>query len=116
MEKDSISYGVEIKNTLGYMDKNEFDLKLEMCQVLGIKPVIVAWMLPKVWINELVEHGGFALILGYQLFPPILKTLALKMKTTLQLPVDFPNSLFDGTINRFESWHYKCVNQKLNSH
>lgn len=110
IEKDSITYGIEIKNTLGYMDKKEFDLKILLCHFLGIKPVFVARMLPKIWINELIKEGGFALILKYQLFPPLLKELALQMKNELNLPVDYPKSLFDGTIKRFDKWHQKYVN------
>lgn len=34
-EKDKRAYGVEVKNTLGYMDQEEFKIKIEMCQFLG---------------------------------------------------------------------------------
>jgi hypothetical protein len=46
-ERDSIAYGVEVKNALGYMDQAELRTKLEMCRWLGIKPVFVARMLPR---------------------------------------------------------------------
>ncbi|MDB5200043.1 MAG: hypothetical protein JWO92_2006 [Chitinophagaceae bacterium] len=69
-QKDEITYGMEIKNTLGYMDKDELDIKISVCKELGIKPVFVARMLPRIWINEIINQGGFALILKYQLFPP----------------------------------------------
>ena len=58
IERDGIGYGVEIKNTLGYINKEEFELKIEMCRFLGLKPVFVARMLPKNWMHVLIEHGG----------------------------------------------------------
>jgi hypothetical protein len=110
IERDGIGYGVEIKNTLGYINKEEFELKIELCRFLGLKPVFVARMLPKNWMHVLIEHGGFGLLLKYQLFPPYLGTLAGQMETELGLPVKSPKSLFDGTIKRFENWHKKNVN------
>ena len=40
-ERDGIAYGIEVKNTLGYMDREEFLLKIKLCEWLGIKPVFV---------------------------------------------------------------------------
>jgi hypothetical protein len=66
--RDDIAYGVEVKNALGYMEQEDLRTKIEMCGWLGIKPVFVARMLPRTWINEVIESGGFALILKYQLY------------------------------------------------
>ncbi|MFN2516462.1 MAG: hypothetical protein ABR556_09625 [Pyrinomonadaceae bacterium] len=65
-ERDGIPYGIEVKNTLGYMDRGEFLLKIRLCEWLGIRPVFVCRMLPKSWIYDLNKSGGFALILKYQ--------------------------------------------------
>jgi hypothetical protein len=40
-ERDDVAYGVEVKNTLGYMDQEALQTKIEMCKWLGIKPVFV---------------------------------------------------------------------------
>jgi hypothetical protein len=109
-ERDGIGYGIEVKNTLGYMDRDEFELKIRMCRFLGLKPVFVARMLPKSWIDFLVRHGGFALILKYQLYPEFLDDLVAQMKDELQLPAGCPKSLLEGTVRRFEKWHEKQVN------
>lgn len=106
-ERDNKAYGVEVKNTLGYMEYNEFKLKIEMCKELAIVPVFVARMLPKVWINELWKQGGFALILQFQLYPPSHRDLARRVATAFGLPVDAPRSLQDGTMKRFVDWHLK---------
>ena len=106
-EKDGISYGVEVKNTLGYMPHDELEMKIEMCETLGLTPVFVVRMLPKSWIKEITDARGFALILKYQLYPWAHRELARTIRDELGLPVDTPKALEDGTIDRFMRWHVK---------
>lgn len=104
-ERDSVGYGIEVKNTLGYMDYDELKVKVRMCSELGIKPVFAARMLPKSWIREIVDGGGFALIMKYQLYPLAHRELARRVSGQLGLPVDTPKALADGTMDRFVRWH-----------
>lgn len=104
-ERDGCAYGVEVKNTLGYMSQRELRTKMDMCKYLGITPLLVARMLPKHWINEIVEAGGFALILKYQLYPRSHHALARRVRDQLGLPVDSPRRLQEGTVRRFVRWH-----------
>jgi hypothetical protein len=104
-ERDGVAYGVEVKNTLGYMEQEELQTKIEMCKWLGIKPVFVARMLPRTWINEVIQGGGFALIIKYQLYPWTHKEVAVRVAKLLGLPVDAPKALADGTMKRFVNWH-----------
>jgi hypothetical protein len=106
-ERDGRAYGVEVKNMLGYMDYDEFQLKIRLCRELEIVPVFVVRMLPKVWVNELWKQGGFALILKFQLYPIAHKDLAKRVREELGLPVDSPQRLADGTMARFVAWHVK---------
>jgi hypothetical protein len=108
-ERDGVTYGVEVKNKLGYMDYNEMRTKIQLCRFLGVRPVIVARMLPKTWIKELIDAGGFALIMKWQLYPYTHKELARRTRTELGLPVDAPKALEAGTISRFERWHSQTV-------
>ena len=39
-------YGVEIKNTLPYIQKEEMEIKLKMCAHLGLVPVFIVRMAP----------------------------------------------------------------------
>lgn len=114
-ERDGIGYGVEVKNTLGYMDNKELESKIELCRHLEIKPVFVVRMLPKSWIHVIGRSGGFALILKHLLYPEYLGDLALAMKNELGLPVETPKSLREGTMRRFEKWHENHVNWDSNS-
>ncbi len=103
-ERDGKAYGIEVKNTLSYMDQAEFDIKIKICTHLGITPVFCARMLPKVWIHELAARGGYAMILKYQLYPWTHTELAQRVSKGLGLPVDAPRALKDGTMDRFERW------------
>ncbi len=109
LERDGIAYGVEIKNTLGYMDKKEFDIKIQICQFFGIRPLFVVRMMPRTWIYELNQAGGFALILKYQLYPWSHHELAKRVAKELGLPVDAPKSIEEGTMMRFLRWHREIL-------
>ena len=106
-EKDERPYGLEVKNTLGYMDHEELQTKIKICKLLGLRPVFVVRMLPKSWIKEIYESGGFALVLKYQLYPWSHKELAARVARELGLPVDAPRVIEDGTMKRFMRWHKK---------
>jgi hypothetical protein len=107
ISRDNRFYGVEVKNTLGYLPDEEFRVKIKLCEHLGIWPVFVVRMLPRTWIQELAAAGGFALILEHQLYPWSHRDLAQRVKRDLGLPVDSPACLEDGTIHRFLRWHLK---------
>jgi hypothetical protein len=104
-ERDEIAYGVEVKNTLGYMEHDEPLTKIDLCDELEIRPVFAVRMLPKSWVKEINDAGGFALILKHQLYPWSHSALAAEVKKELGLPVDSPRALWDGTIDRFSRWH-----------
>lgn len=108
-ERDGQAYGIEVKNTLTYMEYDEFKIKIRLCEKLGIRPVFAVRMIPTHWIDELRRKGGFALILKYQLYPWSLKDLAKRIVEQLELPVDTPRRLEDGTMERFTKWHQKRV-------
>lgn len=106
-EKDNIRYGVEVKNTLGYMDYEELKIKVEICKYLNFRPVFVVRMVTKTWVYEVAQQGGFILILKYQLYPWTHVELAKKVESELGLPVDAPRALEDGTMQRFMKYHHK---------
>lgn len=62
---DGVSYGVEVKNTLGYISQAEFQTKIRLCQTIGVRPVFALRMVPATWIQELSRAGGFALVFKY---------------------------------------------------
>lgn len=110
--RDGLYYGIEVKNMLGYMDHDELKIKLKLCKYLGLRPIIVARMLPKNWIDEINRNDGYAMILKYQLYPISFKELAKKVHNELGLPTDAPRRLNEGTMVRLLKWHEKNVKLK----
>jgi hypothetical protein len=102
--RDGIAYGVEIKNTLGYLDIGEFLTKIKLARHIGVTPVFAVRALPRSWINVLVQVGGYAMIMRYQFYPWSHKDVADKISGTLGLPVDTPKRIEQGTMQRFENW------------
>lgn len=109
-ERDGRAYGVEVKNTLAYMDHDELVTKMTMCAVLGLVPVFVVRMAPRTWVKEVGDAGGFVLILKHQLYPWSHRDLARRVAAELGLPVDAPRALEAGTVKRFTNWHDRQLN------
>jgi hypothetical protein len=103
--RDGIAYGCEMKNTLGYIDKEELNIKLDMCDYFGIKPLFIMRYSPKTYIKLIYDHGGFALIFETQIYELSQEDLVKKIKDVLGLPVICSKAIPDGIIDRFEKWH-----------
>jgi hypothetical protein len=97
------------------MDKEEFDIKIEICKELDVLPLFVNRMMPSTWMEELRENNGIWMIMGYQLYPIAHKTLADKVKKELELPVDAPMRLYDGTMERLMKQHMQKVGDLKNN-
>jgi hypothetical protein len=85
-ERDEVAYGVEVKNSLSYMEQDEFRIKIRLCKHLNVRPVFAVRMLPRPWIIELVSAGGYAMILKYQLYPWTHARLAKRVPGDFGLP------------------------------
>jgi len=57
-ERGGNGYGIEVKNTLGYLDFDEFLTKIRICHHLGVRPVFAVRALPRTWANALIVSGG----------------------------------------------------------
>jgi hypothetical protein len=105
-ERDGVGYGAEIKNRLRYIDSSTLKVKLEMCEVLGLKPLFIARMMPKIYNYEVIHNrGGYDLLFKYQLYPFHMVEFAATLRDQLGLPVDCPSAVQRGTIDRFLRWH-----------
>jgi hypothetical protein len=108
-ELDGVEYGVEIKNQLQYIGVEEFNVKLEMCETLGLRPLFIMRALPKSYAWDVIRRGGYALVFGYQMYPHGFEGLAREVKRVLELPVDCPRAIYDNTLQRFLDWHQKTL-------
>lgn len=106
--RDGVSYGAEIKNKLAYIDWPELEVKAEMCRSLELVPLFIVRALPKSWFWEVVSRWkGYVLLFEYQLYPFGQDAFARKIRETLELPVDCPRAIQEGTIKRLVAWHEK---------
>lgn len=108
-EREGVAYGAEIKNTLGYIEKDELEIKLRMCKHLGLRPLFIMRMAPKSYVNLIAEQGGFTLIFKYQLYPFGQKPFADEVRARLRLPTDSPARIEQGTVKRFLDWHLRTL-------
>lgn len=106
-KKDNIEYGCEIKNTLGYIEKEELEIKLEMCNFLGIKPLFIMRWSPKSYNKMIIDSGGYVMLYETQIYELSQEKLVKKIKDTLGLPVISSKAIPDGIIERFQKWHNK---------
>lgn len=105
--RDGIEYGCEMKNTLGYIEKEELEIKIEMCDSFKVKPLFIMRYAPKSYNKVIADRGGFAMIFETQIYELGQVELVKKIQEVIGLPVICTKSIPDGIIDRFENWHVK---------
>lgn len=113
--KEGLYYGCEIKNTLGYIDKEEMEIKTEMCKHLGIIPLFIMRWAPKTYIDYIVSNGGFVLIFETQIYEISQKDLVKRMVEELGIKAICSKAIPDGIINRLDKWHQYTVKKEMKS-
>lgn len=109
VEKDGCVYGGEVKNRLDYIEREELELKLELCRHLGVTPLFIMRVSPKSYNYMIIQQGGFALIFETQIYPPGQEPLVERIRRVLRLPVVCSRAIPDGIIERFMKWHERRV-------
>jgi hypothetical protein len=105
--KDSIGYGVEIKNTQNYISHEDLRIKIRLCRHLGIRPLFIMRFAPKSYIEEVRRLGGFTLLFEDQMYPLSHIKLMREVRTALGLKVQSPRDFKEGDIQRLLNWHDK---------
>jgi hypothetical protein len=113
IERDNISYGCEVKNKWDYIEKEEMDVKLRICEFLGLRPLFIMRASPKTYNWEIIRRGGYAMIFEAQIYPFGHKQLVEKIKEVLELPVDCPRAIPKGIVDRFIKWHEKGTKTRI---
>lgn len=101
--KDGIDWGCEIKNTLGYIDKDELNIKIEMCHFFNVKPLFIVRYAPKTYNHLVYMNDGFTLLFKTQIYELGQIELVNRIKEIIGLPVISTKSIPDGIIDRFEN-------------
>ena len=107
--RDDLEYGVEVKNKFAYIDKDELEVKLDICDYLDVRPLFIMRGSPRSYNYEIYKRKGFALIFVAQIYPFGYEGLVKAIGSKLSLPVDSPRDIPSGIIDRFENWHNKVV-------
>jgi hypothetical protein len=98
-----LTIGVEVKNTLPIIKRNEIEVKLQICEYLGITPVFaVRWLKP--YADMIRLRGGFSWMFKTQIYPPGFEQLTKTLYDRLQLPVTVRTDLPEKTIPIFQRW------------
>jgi hypothetical protein len=71
-----------VKNTLGYLDVEEFLTKISLSLHIGRQAIFAGRALPKTWANAVIQAGGYAMIMGFQFYPWTHKEVADKIRAT----------------------------------
>lgn len=120
---ENFTIGVEVKNTLNVMDPKEIDIKIDICNELGIIPVFaVRWMRPYTECIRL--QGGFSWVFKTQMYPlgyetmtkELFQKLSNEEKTNtkghpLQFPITVRTELPEKSVKKFEEWLNKIKTQ-----
>lgn len=107
VSRDGVDYGIEIKNTQNYINREELALKLRMCRALDLRPLFILRFAPKTYMHMIAKQGGFGLLFEEQIYPMGYKSLMAKVRRELGLKVQSPREIKDGDMQRLENWHLK---------
>jgi hypothetical protein len=105
--KDSIAYGVEIKNTQNYISRAELRIKIKLCRYLQLRPLFIMRFAPKSYIEEVRLAGGFTLLFEEQIYPFGFVKLMRTVREQLGLKVQCPRDFKEGDVQRLLNWHEK---------
>lgn len=107
--RDCIAYGVEVKNTLPYMEIDEFSNKLEMCKYLELVPLWILRNAPEVQFNTMKANSGFILPFKSQIYPYGQEPLTKEIWTKMRLPVTVKAEMPQKTANSLNWLHKKII-------
>lgn len=108
--RDGIAYGIEIKNTQNYIQRDELYTKLRMCRYLGLVPLFIMRFAPKNYMFSIALANGFGLLFEEQIYPFGYDALVTEVRDTLGLKVQCPRDIPDGHLQRLVKWHEKRLN------
>ncbi len=104
MEKDGSGFGVEVKNTWDYIPTDELDVKLRLCEYLGLRPLFVVRHRHSGQWDLVRKKGGMLYIFKSKIFPPGYNQLTQSIWQQMRLPVaawnDWPRQFYP-TLEKF---------------
>jgi len=102
--------GIEVKNMLYLMPKNEINRKFEICKTLGLTPVFACrWIEP--YREEIASKGGFAWQFKDQLYPFGQEEFVDIIKKRFHFPLRVTGEIPVKAVKSLENWlnSYKVI-------
>lgn len=111
-EKDSIAYGVEVKNTLAYMEPDEFLSKLDICKFLGVTPLWILRNAPEIQFRTMKARNGRISPFKAQIYPYGQEPLVGEIWKKMRLPVTVWGEMPQKVVKMVISFHRSNVLSK----
>lgn len=106
IQKDTMNYSVEIKNTFDYMPQEEFEEKLEMCEFLGLLPLFPLRCPSELQYAQMKDCGGLALKFKTRIFPPGFQGLVTDIWNNFRLPINIWEEIKPPVESVFLNYHH----------
>jgi hypothetical protein len=84
--EDGRAFGMQAKNELKSMEKDELLVQLEICDYLGITPIFIVRYMPWSLVPLVRAKGGLVLTLGTQIYPLGYRKVCQQIQDKLSLP------------------------------
>ncbi len=109
IEKDRITYGVEIKNTFDYMPPDEFQEKIDLCKRHGIIPLFPLRCPSDRQFETMQSVNGLALKFKSRIFPPGQEQLVRDIWSYMRLPVTVWHEIPLTVEKQFKAFHDRQI-------
>jgi hypothetical protein len=83
--QDGRAFGIQAKNELKPIERNELLLQLSICDYLGLKPVFIVRYMPWSFLTDITAQKGFLLTLGTQIYPLGFNKLCQQIRDKLSI-------------------------------
>jgi len=102
-KRKNLKLGLEIKNMLPMITKDEIVTKIDMCKRLRLTPVFACrWIEP--YRKDIEKSGGFVWQFKYQLYPLGQKKFVETIRKRFKFPIQIASELPEKAVKDFEKW------------
>lgn len=100
----------DLNGLQNYIQRDELQTKLRLCQHLGLVPLFIMRSAPKSYMYDIaVKNKGFGLLFEEQIYPWGHSTLLAEVRHQLGLKVQSPRDIKEGDMQRLVNWHLKMA-------
>jgi len=89
---------------MDYIERDELQIKREMCRFLGLRPLFILRHAPKSYIDRVRRAAGYTMLFDIQVWPFGHELLIDRVRHELGLPLDSPRAIPAGIFTRFLNW------------